>query len=192
MPDYPEMQEQPNDAKKHSEFFDKIKMFFLKAVNDLSKMLLCFGRKSIPVLKIMTPSIILGLLIFVLLFWTGLGDMIGAELAVLIGPIPALLIIFFICFIPTMSPFLGPGLLIAIGAGLLTGEQIAEGAVKPILALAALLAIDVQFNGGFIPPNLALGENEPETINAGVPAIVFTRLVTIPVAVVLSCLVSFL
>ena len=161
------------------------------APKDFSEKLINFGRKSLPVLKIMAPSVILGLGVFILLFWTGLGDMIGTELAAVTGTIPALLIIFIVCFIPAISPVLGPGLLAALCAGVLSGEQLAEGAIKPIVALAALLAIDAQFGGSFIPSGYALGENEPETISAGVPPIVYTRLITVPLAVVIACLFSF-
>jgi PTS system glucitol/sorbitol-specific IIC component len=75
---------------------------------------------------------------------------------------------------------------------MLTGEQIAGRFATPVLALAALLALDAQLGGSFIPPNHVLDENEPETISAGVPGIVFTRLLTVPAAVLLSCLLSFL
>jgi PTS system glucitol/sorbitol-specific IIC component len=38
---------------------------------------------------------------------------------------------------------------------------------------------------------LALGEAEPETINVGVPAVLFSRLITGPVAVVFAYFFSF-
>ena len=170
----------------------KLYVFLGKAARLTIKLLVSFGRKMLPVLKIMAPSVLLASVVFILLFWTGLGDMIGRELALFTGPVPALLIIFAICLIPALSPILGPGIIIAIAAAVLTGEQIAGGMAKPVLALAALLAIDAQLGGSFIPPNHVLGENEPETISAGVPGIVFTRLITVPAAVVLSCLFSFL
>jgi PTS system glucitol/sorbitol-specific IIC component len=150
------------------------------------------GKKMLPVLKKLAPPLLVGASLFIVLFWLGLGELIGRELAALTGPVLALVIIFAACLIPALSPVLGSGLLIAIAAGILTGEQIAGGAVTPVLALAALLSVDAQLGGSFIPAGLALGENEPETISAGVPGIVFTRLITVPVAVVLACLFSFL
>ena len=170
----------------------KIAVFLKKAAHEAGKWLVRFGRRMLPILKKMAPSVLLGAVLFILLFWTGIGDKIGQELAALTGPVPALFIIFAICLIPSVSPVLGPGLLIAIAAAIFTGEQIAGGAAKPVLALAALLALDTQLGGSFIPPRLVLGENEPETISAGVPGIVFTRLITIPIAVVLACLFTFL
>ena len=148
-------------------------------------------KLSGKLLKKMAPSVLLGSAVFIFLFWAGLGDSIGNELAALSGPVRALFLIFAICLIPSVSPLMGHGMVLAIAASILTAEQIAEGMVKPIMALAALLALDAQFGGGFIPPGLALGENEPETISAWVPAIVYTRLITVPLAVVLVCLFSF-
>ncbi|MCL1814718.1 MAG: hypothetical protein FWG27_02705 [Treponema sp.] len=176
-------------------FFEKITAYIGKAGVVLSraavflgKVLVHLGRKSLPVLKIMAPSFILAAVIFVLLLVTGLGDVIGKELAALTGPVSAALIIFAVCFIPALSPLLGAGLLIAIAAGVFTGERIAAGAVSPFLALPALLAIDAQIGGSFIASRFTMGENDPETINAGVPGIVFTRLITIPIAVILAYL----
>jgi PTS system glucitol/sorbitol-specific IIC component len=59
------------------------------------------------------------------------------------------------------------------------------------MALPALLAIDAQIGGDFVPAGLALGEEEPETINAGVPPVLFTRLITVPVAVVAAYFFCF-
>lgn len=147
-------------------------------------------RKSLPVLKIMAPSLVLGLLLFVFLFWSGLGDIIGENLAVWTGMVPALFIMFAVCFIPALSPMLGQSFLAACAAAVLCGEQIASGKAGFFLAAAALLAVDAHLGGSFIPPSLGFGENEPETMSAGVPAIVFTRLITVPAAVVLACLLS--
>ena len=151
-----------------------------------------FIKYFFPVIKIIAPSFLLVAAVFIILLLTGLGDLLGSSLAALTGMVPAVLIIAAVCFIPAISPLLGPGLLIAIAAGIVTGEQIAAGAVIPLMALPALLAVDVQIGGHFIPPGFALGINEPETINAGVPGIVFTRLITIPAALLLVCVVLFI
>ena len=139
----------------------------------------------LPLCKIMGPPLLVALLIFAVLFFTGLGDIIGSEFAALTGPIPALIIIFFVCLIPAISPILGPGLLLAIAAAILCGEQIAAGTAVPIIALPALFIIDAQIGSSFIPYGLTMGENEPATVNAGVPVIFFTRLITIPVSLAL-------
>ena len=182
------------DSSKHqlSDAAKKMYPYLKKAARAVLNLLIRLGKKILPVLKKMAPSILLGLILFILLFLSGLGSIIGSELALLTSPVLALLIIFGVCLIPAVSPILGPVLLIAIAAAVFAGEQIAEGAVNPSVALAALLALDAQLGGSFIPPRLALGENEPETINAGVPGIVFTRLITVPLAVLAACLFSFL
>jgi len=148
---------------------------------------IAFCKKILwPLCKIMGPPLLVALLVFAILFFTGLGDIIGSEFAALTGPIPALLIIFFVCFIPAISPVIGPGLLLAIAAAILCGEQIAAGTAVPIIALPALFIIDAQIGSNFIPYGLTMGENEPATVNAGVPMVFFTRLITIPVSLALA------
>jgi PTS system glucitol/sorbitol-specific IIC component len=182
------------DKKPLAENWDKTakkKFFPERTVKSVGRLFAAFGRKLYPGLKKIAPPLLLGSILFILLFWTGLGDMIGNELSELTGPVPALLIIFAVSLIPVLSSALGPGLLIVIAAGILAGEQIAGKAATPVFSLAALCAFDAQIGWSFIPPSHVLGENEPETINAGVPAVVFTRLVILPIAVVLTALFSF-
>ncbi|MFZ2164599.1 MAG: hypothetical protein WAV45_03975 [Propionibacteriaceae bacterium] len=72
------------------------------------------------------------------------------------------------------------------------GTQIAQGALPVQYALPTLFAIDGQVGMDFIPVGLSLGEAEPETVAVGVPAVLFSRQITSPVAVVIAYLVSFL
>ncbi|MDR1306524.1 MAG: PTS glucitol/sorbitol transporter subunit IIB [Treponema sp.] len=122
---------------------------------------------------------------------TGLGKIIADNIAPLAGSLPGMLVVSIICAIPVISPIIGPGAVIAQIVGVLVGEQIAAGGIKPSMALPALFAIDAQVGGDFVPVGLALGEAEPETINAGVPAVLFSRLITGPAAVVIAYLFSF-
>ncbi|GHV85537.1 hypothetical protein AGMMS50230_11450 [Spirochaetia bacterium] len=147
--------------------------------------------KRMTALKRIFVPVFCGLTVFFLLLGTGLGDRIGENLAALIGPLPAALVVAGISFIPIFSPLIGPGLIIVLAVGLLTGEQIAAALVTPFMALPALFAVDARINGGFISRGMAFGENEKDTINAGVPGIVFTRLILLPAAVLLVCLISF-
>lgn len=122
---------------------------------------------------------------------SGLGDLIANTISPAAGTLPGLLIISIVCAIPFLSPILGPGAVIAQVVGTLVGAQIGVGAIPPALALPALFAIDPQVGCDFIPVGLSLGEAEPETVEVGVPAILFSRLITGPLAVIIAYLFSF-
>ncbi|MDR2702504.1 MAG: hypothetical protein LBB72_08745 [Spirochaetaceae bacterium] len=142
--------------------------------------------------KIIMPPLVTGGLVFAALNGSGLVRAIMGDLAPATGFVPAALLVLVISLIPVISPLVGPGLLIAVLAVILTGEQIAAGAVTPLMALPAFCAVDVLIGGKIIPRAFALGETEPETINAGVPVVFFTRLITIPAAVAVAYLFSFI
>jgi len=145
-----------------------------------------------PAVKIILPPLITGALVFAALNGSGLVRAMIDDLAPVTGFVPAALLLLLISLIPVISPLVGPGIIIAVLAVILTGEQIAAGAVTPLMALPAFCAIDVLIGGKIIPRAFALGETEPETIDAGVPVIFFTRLITIPAAVAVAYLFSFI
>ena len=122
---------------------------------------------------------------------TGIGDRLAHLITPLAGSLPGLLAISVFCAIPVLSPILGPGAVIAQIIGVLLGTRIAAGDIPPQYALPALFAIDPQVGCDFIPVGLALGEAEPETVEVGVPAVLFSRLITGPLAVVLAYFASF-
>jgi PTS system glucitol/sorbitol-specific IIC component len=158
----------------------------------MAQRILFFAKRAWPVIKTILPPLIMGALVFAALNGSGLVRAMIGELSPVMGFVPAALLMLVISLIPVVSPLVGPGLLIAVLAVILTGEQIAAGAVTPLMALPAFCVIDALIGGKIIPRAFALGETEPETINAGVPVIFFTRLITIPAAVAAAYLFSFI
>ncbi len=131
-------------------------------------------------------STVIGIILF-----TGIGNLIAHTLSPLASNIFGLLLISIVCAIPVLSPLLGPGAVIAQVVGTLLGVEIGLGHIPAQYALPALFAINPQVGCDFIPVGLALGEAEPETTEIGVPAVLMSRLVTGPVAVVIAYFASF-
>lgn len=122
---------------------------------------------------------------------SGIGTIIAEAIAPLSGTLPGMLVISIICAIPILSPLLGPGAVIAQVVGVLVGVEIGKGNIPPQYALPALFAINPQVGCDFIPVGLSLAEAETETIEVGVPAILFSRQLTGPLAVVIAYFFSF-
>lgn len=122
---------------------------------------------------------------------SGLGNVIANTISPLCSTLPGMLVISIVCAIPFISPILGPGAVIASVVGVLLGQQIGAGAIPPQYALPALFAIDAQAGCDFVPVGLSLGEAESDTIEMGVPAVLFSRLITGPIAVLIAFGFSF-
>jgi PTS system glucitol/sorbitol-specific IIB component len=123
--------------------------------------------------------------------YTGVAEYIGRLLAPLSSNPIGLVAIGFVVALPILSPILGPGAAVAQIVGVLMGQQIATGTLPVQYALPTLFAIDGQVGCDFVPVGLGLGEAKVETVEVGVPAVLFSRLITSPLAVIIAWLASF-
>ncbi|QSX08945.1 PTS glucitol/sorbitol transporter subunit IIB [Alkalibacter rhizosphaerae] len=122
---------------------------------------------------------------------SGIGNIIAQAIAPISGSLIGLLIVCIVCALPFLSPILGPGAVIAQVVGVFLGVEIGKGNIPPQYALPALFAINPQVGCDFVPVGLSLGEATPETVEIGVPAVLFSRLITGPISVVIAFLFSF-
>ena len=177
---------QANEGKKQS-----IVVTIGKGVGEVVSKFFQAGRESIDmVIRNILPFMAFTSTLLGIISASGLGDIIANTISPLCGTLPGMLAISLVCSLPFLSPILGPGAVIAQVVGTLLGAQFAAGAIPAQYALPALFAIDGQVGADFVPVGLSLGEAEPETIELGVPAVLFSRIVTGPLAVIIAFVFS--
>jgi PTS system glucitol/sorbitol-specific IIB component len=121
---------------------------------------------------------------------SGVGNTIAVLLKPLTGSVGGLIIFALIIGFPFLSPLLGPGAVIQSILGVFIGTSISQGIVPVNMALPALFAISVVDACDFIPVAASLGEADPDTARIAVPAMLFSRFITAPIAVLIGYVFS--
>lgn len=163
-----------------------------KMMGSITATLYQAGRDTInTVMKTILPFMAFVSMLIGVVLSTGIGDVIAQVLAPLAGSAIGLIILAMICSFPFLSPFLGPGAVIAQVIGVLIGVEIGKGNIPAHLALPALFAINAQAACDFIPVGLGLAEAEAETVEVGVPSVLYSRFITGPITVAIAWIASF-
>ncbi len=175
--------------------FNRISGLFVRfgaVVGGIVNTFLASGRQTIELtLTTILPFMAYVSLLLGIVNYTGIARGIATVLSPIATNPLGLIAIGVITALPFLSPILGPGAAIAQVIGTLMGSQIAIGALPVQYALPTLFAINGQVGCDFIPVGLALGEAKPETVAVGTPAVLLSRLITAPLAVIIAYLVSF-
>lgn len=200
----PEPKFNTKDKEKFKESYQELKkehanqqkenllLRFSKGIGGVTGTFYQAGRDTVDMLlKNIIPFMAFVSMLIGLINYTGIGDLIAKSLSPLAGSLGGLIVIVIVCTLPFLSPVLGPGAVIAQVVGVLIGSQIALGHIPPQYALPALFAINGQVGCDFIPVGLSLGEAKPETVRYGVPAVLYSRLITGILSVVIAYFASF-
>lgn len=170
-------------------FIDKV----AKGAGSFMNIMYQAGRDTIDtIIKNIIPFMAFVATLIGIINYTGIGEILANIFVPLANNLGGLIILGVITALPFLSPLLAPGAVIGAIIGTLVGNEIANGNIEMSIALPALFAINAQVGTDFIPVGLTLGEAKPETISVGAPAVLFSRVITGPLAVVIAYFMSFL
>lgn len=138
------------------------------------------------------PFMILIATISTFILTTGLGNWLANGLSGLASSPIGLLVLALIVTFPLVSPIIGPGAVISSIIGTLIGTMIAAGNVPLSMALPAVFAVHQPCGSDFIPVGMSLTEAEPETVEIGVPAVLYSKFFIAPVEVGLAIIIGMI
>ncbi|MGW3963571.1 PTS glucitol/sorbitol transporter subunit IIB [Amycolatopsis sp. NPDC005003] len=183
------------DSTGFGRVFNSVSGVFVKfgsGVGSFVNTMLAAGRQTVELtLTTILPFMAYVSLLLGIVNYTGVARGIANVLSPIASNPLGLIVISLVVSLPFLSPILGPGAAIAQVVGTLMGSQIAIGALPVQYALPTLFAINGQVGCDFIPVGLALGEAKPETVAVGTPAVLISRLITAPLAVLIAWAASF-
>jgi PTS system glucitol/sorbitol-specific IIB component len=144
------------------------------------------------VLETIIPFLIFVTIMFTLITKTGVGSYIAQGLSGLASSPIGLIVLGLIITFPLISPIVGPGAVIQQIIGTLIGGLISTGAVPLSMALPAVFAIHQPAGSDFIPVGMSLAEAQPETVEIGVPAVLYSKFIIAPIEIGLAVIVGML
>lgn len=151
------------------------------------------ARKSFKtVLETIIPFLIFVTTMFTLITGTGVGMVIAEALTGLASSPIGLIALAMVITFPLISPVVGPGAVIQQTIGTLIGGLIAQGSVPLSMALPAVFAVHQPSGSDFVPVGMSLSEAEPETIEIGVPAVLYSKFIIAPIEVGLAVIIGLL
>ncbi|MBA1334101.1 MAG: PTS sorbitol transporter subunit IIB [Firmicutes bacterium] len=192
----PQVTAEPQGSKKEKVSGEKggVKNLVIKIGEAMGKIVGVFyqsGRDAVDLtLKNILPFMAFVSALTGIILFTGFGNMIADVVAPLSSSPVGLVALSLILTIPLISPLLAPGSVIAQVLSVLIGTQIAAGNIPPQFALPALFGINAQVGADFIPVGMSLQEAKTQTVKIGVPAVLISRMITGPIAVILAYLFS--